>query len=142
VSAFRLFLDRSIGTRRIATALRGESLNVETIADRYGPANIHVRDEQWIAEASSAGRLLVSADKRIRYRPLEREAICAHSARCFTFAAGDLTSDQMIALFLRHLPEIQAVAAQPGPYVYHITRDRLVRMPLDCPSDRPATALE
>ena len=127
-----IFLDRSVGTRRIASALRVADLDVETIADRYGAANLYVPDEQWIAEASAAGRLLISADKRIRYRPRERVAICEHSARCLTFAAGDLTADQMIELFLRHLPQVQAVAAAAGPYVYHLTRDRLVRMSLDC----------
>ncbi len=89
MSSFRLFLDRSIGTRRIAAALRAAELDVETIADRYGPANIHVPDEQWIAEASRDGRMLISADKRIRYRPRERQAVCVHAARCVTFAAGD-----------------------------------------------------
>jgi hypothetical protein len=135
VSSFRLFLDRSIGTQKIATALRAEQLDVETIADRYGPANTHVRDEQWIAEASRDGRLLISADKRIRYRPRERLAICIHAARCITFAAGDLTSEQMTSLFLYHLPHVQVVAGNPGPYVYHMTRDRLVRMALDCTSE-------
>ena len=46
MSSFLLFLDRSIGTRRIAAALRAEQLDVETIADRYGPANTHVRADR------------------------------------------------------------------------------------------------
>jgi hypothetical protein len=136
VSAFQLFLDRSVGTRKIATALRAEQLDVETIADRYGPANTHVPDEQWIAEASRDGRLLLSADKRIRYRPRERLAICEHAARCITFAAGDLTAEQMIDLFLRHLPHVRLIARNPGPYVYHLTSDRLVQMTLDCSSEQ------
>jgi hypothetical protein len=127
-----IFLDRSVGTRRIASALRAADLDVETIADRYGAANVSIPDEQWIAEASGAGRLLISADKRIRYRPRERAAICEHAARCLTFAAGDLTADQMIELFLRHLPHVRAVAAAVGPSVHHLTKDRPVKMSLDC----------
>jgi PIN like domain len=132
VTALLLFLDRSVGTRRIARALRAADLDVETIADRYGAANTHVPDEQWIEDASRDGRLLLSADKRIRYRPRERAAICTHAARCLTFAAGDLTAQQMIDLFLRHLPRVRTIAEEPGPYVYHLTRDRLTRMALDC----------
>jgi hypothetical protein len=132
VSAVLLFLDRSVGTRRIAGALRAADLDVETIADRYGAANTQIPDEQWIEEATRDARLLVSADKRIRYRPRERSAICQHAARCLTFAAGDLTAEQMIELFLHHLPRVRAVAEDAGPYVYHLTRDRLVRMALDC----------
>ena len=114
----RLFLDRSVGTRKIAAALRAQQLDVETIVDRYGVANLLTRDEQWIAEASRDGRLLTSADQRIRYRPLERMAICVHAARCVTFAAGNLTADEMITLFLRHLPHIARIAGSPGPFVY------------------------
>ena len=132
MSPLRLFLDRSVGTRRVAAALRAEQLDVETIADRCGAANIHISDEQWIAEATRDHRLLISADKRIRYRPVERAAICAHAARCVTFAAGDLRADEMIALFLHHLQQIHALAEQAGPFVYHMGRDRLVRMDLDC----------
>lgn len=128
----RLFLDRSVGTRKVAAALRAQQLDVETIVDRYGPANALTRDERWIAEASEDGRLLVSADQRIRYRPLERMAICRHNARCVTFAAGNLTADEMIALFAQHLPGIARIADDPGPFVYHLTRDRLVKMALDC----------
>jgi len=135
VTPLLIFLDRSVGTRRIASALRAADLDIETIADRYGAANIHVPDEQWIAEASADGRLLLSADKRIRYRPRERLAICEHGARCLTFAAGDLTAEQMIDLFLHHLPRVRAVAEHAGPYVYHLTRDRMVKMTLDCSSE-------
>ena len=132
----RLFLDRSVGTRKIAAALRERQVDVETIVDRYGAANAHIRDEQWIAEATADGRLLVSADQRIRYRPLERMAICRHSARCVTFAAGNLTADEMILLFVRHLPSIVRIADDPGPFVYHLTQARLAKMALDC-SDVP-----
>jgi hypothetical protein len=134
--SLRLFLDRSIGTLKIAAALREQRLDVETIADRYGAANPFTRDDQWIADASRDGRLLIGADQRIRYRPLERMAICLHAARCVTFAAGNLTADQMISLFLRHLSDIESIAEHKGPFVYHLTRQRLLRVKLDC--GRPA----
>lgn len=130
--SLRLFLDRSVGTRKFATALRARHLDVETIVDRYGAANLSTPDERWIADASRDGRLLVSADQRIRYRPLERMAICEHAAKCVTFAAGNLTSDEMIGLFLENLTQIEEAAREAGPFVYHLTRQRLVRMALDC----------
>jgi hypothetical protein len=98
---------------------------------------LFTRDEQWIADASRDGRLLVGADKRIRYRPLERTAICLHAARCITFAAGDLTADQMINLFLGNLASIEAIAQSKGPFVYHLTRHRLLPVKLDCLELRP-----
>jgi hypothetical protein len=41
----------------------------------------------------------------------------------------------MIDLFLHHLPRVRTLAEEAGPYVYHLTRDRLVKMTLDCSSE-------
>ncbi|MFB9408538.1 hypothetical protein [Dactylosporangium matsuzakiense] len=38
----------------------------------------------------------------------------------------------MIALFVQRLTAIARIADDSGPFVYHLTRDRLVRMALDC----------
>lgn len=73
----RLFLDRSVGTRMIATALREAGIDVETIVDRYGREQApRISDDRWIVEATAAGRLLLGADLRIRYRTIERLALC------------------------------------------------------------------
>ncbi|HEX6686016.1 MAG TPA: hypothetical protein VF062_24780 [Candidatus Limnocylindrales bacterium] len=128
----RIFLDRSIGTKSIAAALRSLALDVETIKDRYGEEASTVADVRWIEEATADGRVLISADQRIRYNPLERRAICRHAARCFTFPRGSLTAAEMIGRLETHVEEIARLAQQPGPYVYHLTEHRVVRMKLDC----------
>lgn len=132
----KVFLDRSIGTRVIGGALRELGVDVETIHDRYGDESPTVKDVRWIADASEAGRVLIGADQRIRYNPLERQAVCRHGARCFTFPRGNLTAAQMIERLTRHLPEIAQQADAPGPYVYHLLPNALTRMALDC-SDLP-----
>jgi len=106
MSEFRLrvFLDRSVGTRKIASALRELAVDVETIQDRYGSESSTVADVRWIADASRDGRVLLGADQRIRYNRLERQALCLHAARCFTFPRGDLTAREMIDRLRRHLP--------------------------------------
>lgn len=82
-----VFLDRSVGTKKIAIALRQLGVDVETIQDRYGDKSVKIPDTQWIEEATADGRVLIGADKRIRYQSLERLSICRHGARCFTFLA-------------------------------------------------------
>lgn len=132
----RVFLDRSIGTKVIGGALRELGVDVETIQDRYGDESPIVKDVRWIADASVDGRVLIGADQRIRYNPLERQAICRHAARCFTFPRGNLTAAQMIERLARHLPVIVDLAAIPGPFVCHLRPDSVTRMALDC-SDVP-----
>jgi hypothetical protein len=128
----RVFLDRSIGTKKIADALRVIGVDVQTIQDRYGDKSNTVKDVRWIADATRDRRLLIGADQRIRYNPLERQALCVHAARCFTFPRGNLTAVQMINRISLHLPSIAQLAEEPGPYVYHLTSDAVVMMKLDC----------
>jgi len=128
----RVFLDRSIGTKKIAHALRILGVDVQTIHDLYGDESNTVEDARWIADATQDGRLLIGADQKIRYNPLERQALCVHGARCFTFPRGNLTAVQMIDRISLHLPSIARLAEEPGPYVYHMTSDAVVRMKLDC----------
>jgi hypothetical protein len=131
-SPLLVFLDRSVGTKKIAFALRELGLDIETIHDRYGNESPRVPDTRWIEEATVAGRILVGADKRIRYRSLERIAICRHGAKCFTFPRGDLTAGEMIRRIILHLAEIGRLAKEPGPYVMHLGAEQIVPMHLDC----------
>jgi hypothetical protein len=127
-----VFLDRSVGTKKIAFALRELGVDVETIHDRYGGESVRIQDTQWIEEATADGRVLIGADKRIRYKSLERLAICRHKARCFTFPRGDLTAEEMVRRIALHLTEMTQLAQRPGPYVVHLGHDRVVPMKLDC----------
>jgi len=129
---FRVFLDRSLGTKKIAEALRALELDVETIRDRYGDASTKTDDDVWIRDATDDGRVLIGADQRIRYNKLERTTICRNAARCFTFPNGNLTAADMIARLERHLAKIIRCAETPGPYVYHILDDDVRLMKLDC----------
>lgn len=128
----RLFLDRSVGTKKIAAALRELGLDVETIKDRYGEDASTVKDTRWIEDATMDGRILIGADQRIRYNPLERQTICRSAARCFTFPRGDLTAGEMIERLVKFLPDIEQMSARPGPFVCHLARDNVVTMRLDC----------
>jgi hypothetical protein len=92
----RLFLDRSVGTRKIAAALREAGLDIETIVDHYGDEAPRVTDDRWINDATTAGRLLLGADLRIRYRTVERLALCRAAGRYLAYPSGNLTAQQMI----------------------------------------------
>ena len=127
-----VFLDRSVGSRQIALALRALNLDVETMQDRYGVDAPRIPDTRWIEDATAAGRILIGADKRVRYRSIERIAICQHRAKCFTFPRGDLTADEMIRRIQQFLEQIALLAQRPGPFVVHLGANGPVVMTLDC----------
>jgi hypothetical protein len=112
--------------------LREAGLDIETIVDRYGDEAPRVTDDRWITDATTAGRLLLGADLRIRYRTVERLALCRAAGRYLAYPSGNLTAQQMIGRLLRHLADVEVLAAQAGPFVYHLTERGLVRMRLDC----------
>lgn len=49
--ALELFLDRSLGRKKLATALRADGWNLVTLSEVYGVhGGQHVADTVWIAE--------------------------------------------------------------------------------------------
>lgn len=63
----KIFIDRSIQGHRLINAARSLVDDVETINERYGlKAAELTEDQQWIAEATADGRILLGADLRIR----------------------------------------------------------------------------
>lgn len=100
-----------------AEAARYLDMPANTLNYWTHPEASTVSDVRWMADATGAGRVLISADTRIRHNPLERRAICLYSARCLTFPRGSLTAVQMIARLEAHLAEVMRLARQPGPFV-------------------------
>jgi uncharacterized protein with PIN domain len=70
------FLDRSLG-KKTASGLREAGYVVHLVADHYPNDADEVPDEDWIAEGCSRGWILLTKDKRIRYRAAELEALQA-----------------------------------------------------------------
>jgi hypothetical protein len=141
--ALKLFLDRSVQGRRFIEAIRLLVEDVETINDRYGvkPAE-QILDQQWIAEASVDGRILIGADLRIRRNLLERQAVCRHAARYVVFGNNNMPPKVMIELFTRHLPKIRLLTTEPGPWVRRIAQggdmDKVALNCTDIDGDQPA----
>jgi hypothetical protein len=79
------FIDRSLGAEIFATALRDAGCTVVVHDDRF-PAN--TPDQIWLAEAGRNGWVVVTKDKRIRFRTIEKEAFRAAGVGVFVFAQG------------------------------------------------------
>jgi hypothetical protein len=141
--ALKLFLDRSVQGRRFIQAVGLLVEDVQTINHRYGvKAAEQILDQQWIAEASADGRILIGADLRIRRNPLERQAVCRHAARYVVFGNNNMPPKVMIELFTRHLPKIRLLTTEPGPWVRRIAQggdmDKVALNCTDIDGDQPA----
>jgi len=94
----------------------------------------------------SAGLVVLTRDKRIRTRPVEREALLDHDVRaCFLTSGGNLDLFTQLRLWLRYWDDIETlVDTRPGPWLASVTRngvhvfaDRTKRWHL--PPDPPIT---
>lgn len=89
-----------------------------------------VADDVWLAQAGTNGWVVLTRDKRIRYRQLERLALQAAKVRAFVFTGGNVTAKDTGAILARALDRIRRISnANPGPFIYHIGKSgRPVKM--------------
>lgn len=118
------FLDRSLG-KITASRLRESDYVVHLIAERYRTDANDIPDETWIAEGCSRGWVLLTKDKRIRYRADELGALQA--GHLFCLAGGNLNIAEMSQALLDAMPRIaRAVRSQPTGF-WHVYRDGTIR---------------
>jgi len=114
------FLDESLDNLTVATALCEAGARVERSTVHFAKGT---KDEVWLAKAGQNGWIVLTRDKRIRYRQLERLALRAAKVRAFVFTGGNVTSKDTGAILAGALRRMTNIArADPGPFIYHIGR--------------------
>ena len=124
------FLDRNLGSKRVAKALRQAGAKVEVHADHFAPDG---SDEEWLTACGEREWIAITLDYRIRYRTSERDALRQSKARAFLVArAGDLNGESLSRLLLAKLPKFVALASQtPAPFAYRLTPSgAITKLPL------------
>jgi len=122
IQAPRWFFDEnSIGVAKALQYVRGD---VTWPGAPGGLVPEGARDSQWLPVVGKAGLVVLTRDKRIRRRPLERQALLASGVRaCFQTAGGQLSLFEQLQLWLRHWSEIESlVEEEPGPWLASVTR--------------------
>jgi predicted nuclease of predicted toxin-antitoxin system len=119
-----VFIDRSLGKQVIASGLRAAGYAVEVHDDHF-PTD--ARDDAWLPDVSRWGWIVLTKDKRIRYRASELAAVSVTKARVFTLTAGSIQAQEMAAIFIQAMPRIQKfVATNSPPYIVTISRSGLL----------------
>jgi hypothetical protein len=90
-------------------------------------------DDEWLAVIGVQGLVVITRDKRIRYRPVEKAMWIDHRVRGFvlTGAASQSTSDSL-TLLEHHWAEMAVIVdAEPvGPWMYAVTQAGVRPIPL------------
>ena len=111
----RWFVDEnSLGVAKALAYVRGD---VTWPGAPDGPVPAGAADTTWLPVVGHAGLVVLTRDKRIRSRPLERQALLAHNVRaCFLTSGGSLSLFEQLRLWLRYWDDIEdLVAAHPSP---------------------------
>lgn len=118
------FLERPLQSRLVAEALRAAGarfiLHSEVFAD-------DAPDEEWLEKAGQEGWVVLTADKRIRYRTLERQAHLNAQGRAFV-VTSNLSGPFMAQVLVTALPRICAFCSHnKAPFIARIYKDASVK---------------
>ena len=115
-----LFVDESLDSLTVVDVLRATGANVERLTDHFPKGT---PDETWLAYAGGRDWVVLTRDKRMRYRQLERLALTEAKVRAFVFTGGNVTGKDTAAILVHALPRIMTICqADKGPFIYHIGR--------------------
>jgi hypothetical protein len=122
-------IDRSLGRREVAEALRSVGLTVRTLADVYGEeAAQETEDTEWIRLAAQRDWIVLCKDDRIRRRPAERDALTEGKVRVFCLTNANLGFAEQAAYFVANRFRIIQTAQKPGPYLYGVYKDSIKKL--------------
>jgi predicted nuclease of predicted toxin-antitoxin system len=120
------FLDRSLGSKHVAHALRAAGVTVEIHNDHF-PQD--ARDEIWLPEVGKRGWVVLTKDDRIRYRSAEFAAVIDAHVALFALASGNLNGEEMAQAFVAALPRMHRLLAKHRPpFIAKVTRSGEVSM--------------
>ena len=134
---FCLFLDENhCNNQHLRSVLREHSVPFESCLDHFAHGTA---DTEWLPHVGANGWVLLTTDKHIRTRTIEREAVQAHSVRMFYFSKNNMSGRQLAAAIKKALPEMRRIFENnTPPYFAAITREGNVHLRKQAAGDSPS----
>ena len=128
-----LFLDRSLGRKKVPELLRAEGIRLITLAEHYGiPHDETVADTEWLQLCGERGWLAVMKDDRIRYVGAERQALFDFRVMAAVITNANLSALDMATRIFRALTDLpQLVNDRERPFLYALHQNRIEDIPLN-----------
>ena len=90
------------------------------VHEDYFPAD--AKDEVWLAEVGEKNWIVLTKDRKIRYRAIERIALMNAGVGAFILTAGNLDGEEMAQAFVKALPRIHKfLAKHRRPFIANVT---------------------
>jgi hypothetical protein len=99
---FAFFTDRDLG-KRFPEILRSSGLTVERHGDHFAP---DTPDEVWLQAVGKRGWIALTHDRRIRYKPNERDAVMRHGVALLVIVGAAAFPD-LARAFVATLPRVE-----------------------------------
>lgn len=109
--------------------LRQEGVEVHVHDDLFAPGTT---DEEWLSEVGRRRWIVLTKDRRIRYRTPERLAVQRARVAMFVLTAGDCQGKEMAVIFAKALPKItRFLSRNPPPFIATVARSGSISMLVD-----------
>jgi hypothetical protein len=119
------FVDRSLGKIDVPKALRSAGYRCERHDDHWPQTT---EDSVWLAGVATRKWVVLTKDERIRYRPLELQALESARLRTFIMICRNVRGEDTARILLAAMPRILAViGAQKGPFIYYVYKDSRIK---------------
>jgi len=113
------FFDANIG-RPLVMGLRGFGEDVLHYSERFDEGVI---DEEWLEAVGKEGLFLVTRDKRIFRRPLQRDAWRRHRVGAFVLSGKEMGTWKQVLQLVRAWPTIKRLAEETiRPFAFKFDR--------------------
>lgn len=87
------------------------------------------KDEEWLSEVGKKRWIVLTKDRRIRYRTPELSALMEAGVKAFVLRAGDLQGKEMARIFIKALPDmIKLTIKNPEPFIATVSKSGFVRI--------------
>jgi len=120
-----VFVDCSLGRKIVPEMLRSVGAKVIAHDEVFQQGT---KDETWLSEAGKKGWIVLTKDKRIRYRVNEINMLVRAKVGAVVLASrGDLQGKEMGEIFCKALSAIQRLARkEKRPFIANLTKDGLL----------------
>lgn len=116
-----LFLDRAIDSDHIYQALTTSGVTVLRHRDHFDD---DATDPEWLPVVGHRGWIVLTKDEAMQYNELEKIAIKNSGVRIFILVRGNLSGQEMAAIFVRALPAIARISRNhPAPFIAKVYRN-------------------
>jgi hypothetical protein len=112
------FTDRDLG-KRFGEILKSGGLTIERHADHFAH---DTPDELWLAEIGKRGWIALTHDRRIRYKPNERDAVMLHGVALLVIV-GNAPFAELAHAFVATIPRIERfLETHQAPFIAKVYR--------------------